>query len=106
MTNATQGRQADDHDEFWGEPAGVWWRWSKVDLGDGGPPVVRWMVRPPCGHSFMLAPAGNRNGPAHEVDEHDDGMITVQPKPNNSNSILCSSCGWHGYIDHGVWKST
>jgi hypothetical protein len=30
--------------------------------------------------------------------------ITVEPKPGNSNSILCPTCGWHGYIDHGVWR--
>jgi hypothetical protein len=99
----TQGRCAEDHDSFWAEPPGVWWKWETVDLGDGGPSVTRWMVRPPCGHSFMLAPGGKRTGPAHEVDEHDDGMVTVEPKPGNSNSILCA-CGWHGYIDHGVWR--
>jgi hypothetical protein len=25
------------------------------------------------------------------------------PQPDNSNSILCS-CGWHGFINHGVWE--
>ena len=40
----------------------------------------------------------------HDVDEHDDGTITIEAKPTNSNSILCPFCGWHGYIDRGVWR--
>lgn len=91
----TQGHRVEDYDAFWASPA-VWWKWDN----DGDP---RWMVRPPCGHHFMLAEP--REGHAHhEVDEHDDGTISVQPKPGNSNSILCS-CSWHGYIDHGVWTT-
>lgn len=99
------GRVVTSPDDFYGEPP-VAWKWENVDLGDGGPAVVRWMIRPPCGHKFMLAPAGNRTGPTHEVDEHDDGTISVQPKPTNSNSILCPSCGWHGYVDHNDWTTT
>jgi hypothetical protein len=98
------GRAAMTYEEFWADPPGVWWKWGDVDLGDGGPSVTRWMVRPPCGHHFMLAPAGDRTGPAHDVDEHADGTITVEPKPSNSNSIQCPFCAWHGYIDHGEWR--
>jgi len=90
MADATmQGRSA-DADTFWaGE--GVWWDW-----GDGV-----WMIRPPCGHHFLIG--GDSSG--HEVDDNGDGTITVESKPGNSNSILCPRCGWHGYIDNGVWRS-
>jgi hypothetical protein len=90
----TPGHRVEDHDAFWAS-AGVWWKWNVEGQG------VRWMVRPPCGHHFMLA----HGTPRHDVDEHDDGAITVEPKPGNSNSILCPKCGWHGYIDHGVWRA-
>jgi hypothetical protein len=33
------------------------------------------------------------------VTEHDDGTITVQP------SILDGDSGWHGYLEHGVWRT-
>ncbi len=102
--DTTHGRRVEDHDDFYADPPGVWWKWESVNLSDGGPSVVRWMVRPPCGHHFMLAPGGERAGPAHDVDEHDDGTITVEPKPTNSNSILCPLCGWHGYLERGVWR--
>jgi hypothetical protein len=88
MSEKTQGRRADSDEEFWADPPGVWWRWDAVNLSDGGPPVVRWMIRP-----------------SHEIEEHEDGAITVEAKPSNSNSILCPFCGWHGYIEHGVWRS-
>jgi hypothetical protein len=45
-------------------------------------------------------------GKHHEVEEHEDGTISVVPKPNNSNSInIVGAHGeWHGYIRHGVWE--
>lgn len=99
-----QGRRAHSDDEFWGEP-GVFWRWE-TEEGDGH--YVRWMVRPPCGHHFMLA-GGSQDPPHHCIEEHDDEMITVRANPpgdpTNSNSILCPTCGWHGYLDHGKWVS-
>lgn len=43
---------------------------------------------------------GNLRG--HQVTEHDDGTITVQP------SILVqrpgTDDGWHGYLERGVWR--
>lgn len=89
------GHRVENHDAFWASPA-VWWKWHL----DGG---TCWMVRPPCGHHFMIGRADWN--PRHEIDEHDDGAITVEPKPTNSNSILCPECGWHGYIHHGVWTT-
>jgi hypothetical protein len=64
-----------------------------------------WMVMTPDRCLFMLAnPGSNIGGAVHEVEEHEDGTITVEPRPGNSNSIL-SPKGWHGYIDHGVWRA-
>jgi hypothetical protein len=41
---------------------------------------------------------GNLSG--HQVEEHDDGTITVSP------SILTGrgERQWHGYLEHGVWR--
>jgi hypothetical protein len=50
-------------------------------------------------------------GRHHEVEEHEDGSISVIPRPNNSNSIMVHGydgermCEWHGFIRHGVWES-
>lgn len=95
-----QGRRVHTDDEFWEEP-GVYWRWE-VEEGDGV--YVRWMVRPPCGHHFMLA-GGAHDPPHHHVEEHEDGTISVVWQPDNSNSILCPQCGWHGYLKRGVWET-
>ena len=76
--------------------------YSLMSVTDG---VPLWIVCAPDGGSkFQLA---NRlypdsNGRVHEVEEHEDGTITVAPKPHNSNSIL-SPGGWHGWIYRGVW---
>lgn len=55
--------------------------------------------------------------PCHEVEEHEDGTITVERHPENSNSILVTSHAsswhllpgepttWHGYLYRGVWRS-
>lgn len=92
-----KGRRAATYEEFWADPPGVWWKWDRVRDGDDVGP--RWLVRPPCGHHFMLA----HGTPRHEVDEHADGTISVERKPGNSNSILCVECGWHGWIRRGEW---
>lgn len=65
-----------------------------------------WYVCAPDGQRFYLANEHDRDrsGKHHEVDEHDDGTISVVPKPANSNSIQSPNQGWHGWIDHGVWK--
>jgi hypothetical protein len=58
-----------------GEP--TWWAAVPAD----GPPMI-----------------GNLSG--HQVEEHDDGTITVSP------SILTGrgERQWHGYLEHGVWR--
>jgi hypothetical protein len=52
---------------------------------------------------FCMAPQGDvGNLGAHTITEHEDGTITVAP------SILiypaADSPGWHGYLEHGVWR--
>lgn len=93
----TPGRSAEGYEDFFRSTDPVWW---KLTAEDG---EVTWMIRHP---GPCHDPDGNGHGrlsPEHHVEEHEDGMISVMPQPGNSNSILCS-CGWHGFIDHGVWK--
>jgi hypothetical protein len=67
---------------------------------------LTWYVCAPDGAIFYLCNEHNpdRNGRVHQVEEHEDGSISVLPQPANSNSILSPS-GWHGYIRHGVWEA-
>ena len=74
----------------------------EANLDDFWEGETAWAVKPPCGHRFEIGdPAWS---PHHDVEKHDDGAISVVPRPGNSNSILCPTCGWHGYIEHGVWR--
>ena len=54
-----------------------------------------WYARPPGQHTGCLS--------EHEVEENEDGTITVRP------SILIDdsqSKPWHGYLTKGEWKET
>lgn len=93
-------------------PDDEWFSWQadgQIRPGDYGKIVddrkVTWFVCAPDGSRFMLASpqSPDRAGRHHEVDEHEDGTITVEPKPGNSNSIL-SPNGWHGWIYRGEWR--
>lgn len=97
-------------------PDDQWFFWQaegKIQPGDYGkvsddPPTSSrwtWFVKAPDGVVFQLASPQRPDaaGRHHEVEEHEDGTITVEPRPGNSNSIL-SPCGWHGYIHRGVWS--
>ena len=100
MAAATlHGRRVQSHDEFWDAGPGAY---LQVNIEASGEHFRAWMAKPPCGHTMHLA-YDPRQGAVHEVDENADGTITVEPKPGNSNSILCR-CGWHGYIEAGVWR--
>jgi hypothetical protein len=60
------------------------------DLEDG-----TWWICPPR-TGFPLSRLTN-----HQVDEHEDGTITVSP------SILSHGHDdktWHGYLERGVWR--
>lgn len=44
-----------------------------------------------------LPKGGVGNLADHQITEHEDGTITVNP------SILMPG-EWHGYLEHGVWR--
>lgn len=90
---------------------GDYWR---VLGADGRPKTVTspgnltggvWHVVPPIGgpDDWMLGRLE-----LHTVREHEDGTISVRPGDGSSNSILVSDGrgrSWHGYIEHGEWRS-
>lgn len=77
-------------------PDGVWpenlGEYSKHKTNKG----IIWFVRPPKD--------GISSGSLekHTIVEHEDGTITVSP------SILFVAngqhTGWHGFLEHGVWR--
>ena len=56
------------------------------------------------GHWFYRVPVpgfGTGGLDKHQITEHENGTITVQP------SILCYGSfdkTWHGYLEKGVWR--
>ena len=64
-----------------------------LSQGDYGQDINgEWFARPPNCHTGSLK--------THEVIEHDDGTITVNPSIiicNNGNNF------YHGYLKHGEW---
>jgi len=60
-----------------------------------------WVVGLPERNGVGDVVIGNLAG--HRVIEHEDGTITVSP------SILCSQghngFTWHGYLEHGRWRT-
>lgn len=97
MGEGIQGRTSESYDDYFADdPQPRIWKAS--DITDPEHPVPAFHGMAPCGHRFYFANE-------HEVDEHGDGTFSVQPKPSNSNSILCRVCGWHGYVDHNIWTS-
>jgi hypothetical protein len=55
-----------------------------------------WMCVTPAGHLGDLS--------NHDVTEHTDGTITVSPSILVSASFNGRREGWHGYLEHGVWR--
>lgn len=82
--------------------------YSKFIVEKDGTEYVMWFMKSPIGGpSFQIGPKPIGGG--HEVEENEDGTITVQPQPGNSNSILIRwgsqvEKSWHGYIYKGVWQ--
>lgn len=65
-----------------------------------------WMVVAPIGEGDAYAIGKLAK---HTVREHEDGTISVRPGDGSSNSILITGAHgrqWHGFIEHGVWRST
>jgi hypothetical protein len=73
-----------------------WHLWGPGDYGywiEGG----HWVAITPNGHAANLG--------SHEVQEHDDGTITVSP----SIAVRTSRDGkpvevFHGFLEAGVWR--
>lgn len=90
--------------------AGAYWR--ILNAGDGEPRVSAfpenltgdcWYVCAPMSYGYALGRLEK-----HTVREHDDGTISVRPGDGSSNSILVTGHHgetWHGYIEHGVWRT-
>lgn len=72
------------------------WKPGEFSKMDGG---KFWIVMTPNGEVGALT--------KHTVTEHRDGTITVSPSilihPHNTEEG--PSPGWHGYLEHGVWRS-
>lgn len=64
-------------------------------------------IKPPCGHPSHIGSGGFALD-EHQVAEHDDGTFTIEHRPandpENSNSILCPFCSWHGFVRRNVWE--
>lgn len=69
--------------DYWSDPSGVWYAACPMPLDEDG--LVTALA--------LLA--------GHRVTEHEDGTITVSP------SILCRGGGqeYHGWLEHGEWRS-
>jgi hypothetical protein len=59
---------------------------------DNHPAGVIWYICDPADHVGRLV--------NHTVTEHEDGTITVSPSILNP-----APGGWHGYLEHGEWRS-
>lgn len=80
------GRRVETWEELFATPGGYM-------RGEREAGTAYWHVKTPNGHLGNLA--------AHDVEEHEDGTITVSP------SILVSDHTgelWHGYLERGVWR--
>lgn len=85
-----KGRAARDYEDFFDAYEPVWWK--REVRRQNGEIETLWLTRHPgADHHGQL-------NPAHTITEHDDGAITVSP------SIQCQCCGWHGFLEHGVWR--
>lgn len=91
----THGRRATSYDDYFNDQVGAYWG----PLNVSGQDRPLWLNTPPCGHPGRLATQSHDTSGQHQIEEHDDGTITVDP------SILCRECGWHGYLERGIWRS-
>jgi hypothetical protein len=109
VTEPLKGRRRPDRE--WGDhdlpddlQPGDYWKCVGLDLDDNYPSNLTrtvWMFMSPDGHGVGTLMQ-------HTVRENEDGTITIAPGDGSSNSVLHKSGHghtWHGYVDHGVWKS-
>lgn len=101
-----QGKRVQSHFELWNGEKGDY---MSVGIEVQGEHFETWLLKcVQCGANVHVA-FDQREGPTHCVEENEDGSITLQPNPpadpDNSNSLVCGNCGWHGYIYAGRWES-
>lgn len=80
------------------------WRSDDRQCGDYAGPVETNDDEAPSGEVWWVCdPAGNVGRlVTHTIEEHKDGTITARP------SILIDKphgLGWHGWLEHGIWRS-
>jgi hypothetical protein len=94
--------------------------YGRVLITHGGEPTEpgswEWFVCCPDGSTTKLwVNEDDKNGNRHIVTEHDDGTITVGGSIMGGKDVVpvvapysnvkrISEGGWHGYLDHGVWR--
>jgi hypothetical protein len=80
------GQRLPDGEQNGIPPRGAYWRDQRG----------AWMAVTPAGHLGDLS--------SHEVEEHDDGTITVSPSILVETSFAGRREGWHGYLRRGTWS--
>lgn len=69
------------------------------ELGDYAGPVIGYTgEHPSVFYRLPNGEVGHVSTRVHKVVEEDDGTVTIDP------SILNQPSGWHGYLEHGVWR--
>lgn len=76
--------------------------------------AARWFNWPPgCPWPGTLKPYERDGEPFHEIEEHEDGTITVTPSILMRETVqtlhapggtIVAFAGWHGWLERGVWK--
>ncbi len=64
---------------------------------------AKWHIRPPGSHlGTIFNQRLTKNPEHHDIEEHEDGTITVSPSIQLSTGD--PSLDWHGYLERGVWR--
>ena len=96
----TQGTRLPDA-EF-GTPGPGWDAWQNGSCAAGSYMKVA-HDKHGCGSKpwwFIVDPRGDVGRiETHTVTEHEDGSVTVSP-----SIAPYEAGGWHGYLEHGVWR--
>jgi hypothetical protein len=89
-----QGRRLPDYTQGEEMPSFAPGDYCKMTFTEGDGRVEWWASHPKGGLGNLAE---------HQIEEHEDGTITVNP------SILVEAPGqpeksWHGYLERGVWR--